>query len=232
MFVTFDFSEISKSSVSVARHGKLINNMLFFIARFLCVKDVVVFVLGTVLPLVLSVLGLVVHLVVAHRLNCSKDLLTCLKQDLPAVLNSAKGVAKVKFKTVDDKQGSVVSQKFTPYEKDYILNPVSNELEEKPIPRNVQDYIQSYIDCALERALEKFLPKDVEESDAVIDYTAKLQELASLGEAMEIAEQYRDEFNLPDTYSMSDIYSFVDKQAKKIKKHIDEANKPKEDKSA
>lgn len=34
------------------------------------------------LPLLLTVAALIVHFVVAHRLKCEKDILTCIRQDL------------------------------------------------------------------------------------------------------------------------------------------------------
>lgn len=122
---------------------------------------------------------------------------------------------KKKYKTVDTVKAK--EQSFSEEVKDYILDPVTNELEEKPIPKNVQDYIQSFIECALERALQRFLPENVIEDNSVSDYTQKVDDLSSIGAAMEIAEDYRDKYNLPDNYSISDIYAFVDKQAKDIK---------------
>lgn len=125
---------------------------------------------------------------------------------------------KKKYKTVDTVKAK--EQSFSEEIKDYILDPATNELEEKPIPKNIQDYIQSFIECALERALQRFLPENVIEDNSISDYTQKVDDLSSIGEAMEIAENYRERYNLPDNYSLSDIYSFVDKQAKDIKEKL------------
>lgn len=136
------------------------------------------------------------------------------------------------FKEVEELKKTVESrtyrQSFTPDEKDYILNPATNELEEKPIPKNVQDYINSHIETCLERVLERFLPQQhSEEDNTIADYTQRVDDLASIGEAMELAEEYRDKFGLPDNYTMSQIYEAVDKSAKSLKDKLSEANKPK-----
>lgn len=110
-------------------------------------------------------------------------------------------------------------QSFTPYEPQYVLNPVTNNLEAVPGPgRNVQEKIQSYVACALESALERFLPKDVQDDDTVVaDYTQRMDDLGLIGEAMEVAEDYRERYNLPDNYSARQIYEFVQKQANDLK---------------
>lgn len=142
-------------------------------------------------------------------------------------IDSFKEVEELKYKTVNSPRGDY-KQEFTPEQTDYVLNPATNLLEEKPIPRNVQSYIESYMDTCLERVLEKFLPKNVIEDDKnVADYTQRCDDLAAIGEAMEIAEDYREKFGLPDTYSMADIYEAVDKSAQSLKAKLGEVTKPK-----
>lgn len=129
----------------------------------------------------------------------------------------------------DLSSGKVVSQTFSDTKPDYVLNPVTNELERKPIDKNIQEYIQSFLESSLERALEKFLPQNVTESEnTYADYTKSVEDLSLIGESMDIAEEYREKFNLPDNYSMADIYSFVDKQAQGLKSKLAEFNKSKE----
>lgn len=135
----------------------------------------------------------------------------------------------MKHQTVEKRKR--VSQEFSEYAKDYVLNPATNQLEELETLKNIQAKIDSYVDCALERALEKFLPKIVEESDDVVDsYSDSVQDLASLGEAMETAEYYRTALNLPDSYGMAQIYEAVDKHAQLLKQKLSESQKKKEDK--
>lgn len=137
------------------------------------------------------------------------------------------------FKEVEELKKTVESraykQSFTPEVKDYILNPATNELEEKPIPKNVQDFINSHIESCLERVLERFLPPVVQDDNVIADYTQRVDDLASIGEAMEIAEEYREKFALPDDYTISQIYDFIGKSADKLKVKLSEANRPKQE---
>lgn len=129
-----------------------------------------------------------------------------------------------KFKTIETRL--TPSQSFSEEVKDYVLNEHTNELEESPVPKNIQDYINSHLDTALERALERFsVPNAIEADDYINDYTICVSDLSSLSEAMDVAEDYRERFNLPDSYSMSDIYSFVDKQAHELQAKLKGINK-------
>ncbi|UPW41564.1 hypothetical protein [Peromfec virus RodF8_54] len=119
------------------------------------------------------------------------------------------------------------AQSFSETVPDYVLNSSTNELERLPVDKNVQQIIQSCVDTALNSVLEKFL--NVTESDEVADltdkYHSKTVDLAALADSIEIAETYRDKYNLPDNYTISDIYAFVDEQAKGIKERIGKINK-------
>lgn len=139
-------------------------------------------------------------------------------------INNLCEVNNLKYDTVEKKRKLKHSQEFSETVDDYILNSQSNQLEKLPVPKNIQAEIQSYIDCALERALERFLPKVVSEDDAVQDYSDCVDILASLGEAMELAEEYREKFNLSPSASLSEIYSRVDKEAQEIKSRIAKLN--------
>ena len=128
------------------------------------------------------------------------------------------------------KDTSGYSQTFSEEVPDYVLNPVTNELEESPIPKNVQKYIESYIDTALDRVIERFLPENVVEAegdDNVVDYTQMFEDLAYAGEVFDIAEDYRDKFNLPDTMSVQDVFNYVEKMsadlAERLKNQINKS---------
>lgn len=121
------------------------------------------------------------------------------------------------------KDTSGYSQTFSEEVPDYVLNPVTNELEESPIPKNVQKYIESYIDTALDRVLERFLPENVvqaEGEDNVVDYTQMYEDLAYAGEVFDIAEDYRDKFNLPATMSVQDVFNYVEKMSEEMAERL------------
>lgn len=119
-------------------------------------------------------------------------------------------------------------QTFSEVVPDYVLNPVTNELEESPIPKNVQKYIESYIDTALDRVIERFLPENVVEAegeDNVADYTQMYEDLAYAGEVFDIAEDYREKFNLPDTMSVQDVFKYVEKTSEDLANRLKNQNK-------
>lgn len=121
------------------------------------------------------------------------------------------------------KDTSGYSQTFSEEVPDFVLNPVTNELEESPIPKNVQKYIDSYIDTALDRVIERFLPENVVEAegeDNVADYTQMYEDLAYAGEVFDIAEDYRDKFNLPDTMSVQDVFNYVEKMSEDLAERL------------
>lgn len=162
-------------------------------------------------------------------LSCLAFLITFVRTgSLKKAIKNFSEVNMVKYRTMATREKTAPSpQEFSEFEDDYVLNPDTNELEKLPIQKNIQAKIDSYLECALEKALERFLPQNVSEVDDVReDYSKSVEDLGSLGAAMEAAEEYRERFNLPDNYSLSDIYDFVDKHAKELKVKLSEFNKP------
>lgn len=153
--------------------------------------------------------------------------------NLKSSISNFKEVSELKYDTVEKKlkNKDSYSQEFSEFVPDYILNPSTNELERLAVDKNIQKQIQSFIDVALNNALERLLPQVPEvKSDTVNNYSEKVQDLASFADVIDLAESYRDKYNLPDSYTISDIYSFVDKEAKLLKEKISSFNKPKDDK--
>lgn len=141
-------------------------------------------------------------------------------RSLSKTLKYLKECEEMRYKTVDTPTEH--KQEFSETVPDYVLNPSTNELERLPVDKNVQEMIQSYIECALERALQRYVNiHDAEDQVMpVIEYERAVSDLADLSQAIETAEQYREEFDLPDSYSISQIYQFVDQRAKELKQQI------------
>lgn len=153
------------------------------------------------------------------------------KKSVTKSVNSFKEVFDLKTKYLNADTRVRPSQSFSEEVTDYVLNENTNELVVSPLPKNVQDYIDSHIDTALERALERFMePKNVLEEDVVNDFTSSVNDLTYLAEAMEKAEYYREKLGLPDSYSVGQIYSAVDKHAQDLKIKIKEVQNDKEKK--
>lgn len=153
-----------------------------------------------------------------------------------------KEVEELKYRTIESPRGDF-KQDFKETVVDYILNTATNELEELPIPKNVQEKIQSFLSTSLESALERFLPKagSYDEyckslssiPDEVIqeEYSDTVDDLADLGCAMELAEFYREKLNLPLSASMADIYYEVNKRAQEIKSNMNKFSEKPVDKN-
>lgn len=164
---------------------------------------------------VLAVVSFIVTLFVKHSVKKSIS-------NFKEVLNMSE---KPTYRTVFTRVAP--SQSFSETVPDYRLNPDTNELEELPLPRNIQAKIDSFVESALDRALKRFQP---EVSATVDDVAERLDnstlDLSSMAEAMEIAEQYREQLNLPDNYSMSDIYGAVNKYSSELKNKLSSLRQP------
>lgn len=146
------------------------------------------------------------------------------KRDVTKSIKSFEEVLNLPKKYLTAETRKIVQQEFSEEVPDYVLSARTNELQVSSISKNIQDYINSHIDTALERALQRFTVPNVIDEDVVEDYTKKTDDLSSMAEAMEIAEYYRDAFNLPVTASISDIYAAVDKKASELKLKIKEVD--------
>lgn len=162
--------------------------------------------LDSILPLVLSLLCFLVTLFRTGSIK--KSINSLMEVNNLITYKTAATAGKLPVK----------QQKFSETVPDYILDPATNELERSPVDKDVQAYIASYIDVALDRALERFMPKEViDDNDHYSDYTQKSQDLAELGSAMELAENYREQYNLPDSWGFEKIMSFVGDKAAELK---------------
>ena len=119
-----------------------------------------------------------------------------------------------------DLKRPVHSQSFTEERDDYVLNTVTNMLEKSPVPVNVQKKIQSYIGTCLENVMNALLhPEEFEDGDnvtlqdSVASRNDMLEDLSYAGEMFDIAEEYRERFNLSPDMSVQDIFKFVQTQA-------------------
>lgn len=145
-----------------------------------------------------------------------------------AIKNLKEYEEMIKYK-VAEKPQEVKEQEFSKTITDYILDPVTNELNESPIPKDVDAEIQSHKDVALEVALERFLPDDVQTSDKIADYADMSADLSVLADAIDLAEDYREQYNLPDDMTTKQIFAFVQKQSDDLKQSIlSQTNKQKE----
>lgn len=136
-----------------------------------------------------------------------------------AIKNLKEYEEMIKYKVAEKPQEPKV-QEFSKTITDYILDPVTNELEVSPIPKDVDAEIQSFKDVSLESALEKFLPDDVKTSDQIADYANMSADLSVLADAIDLAEDYREQYNLSDDMTTEQIFKFVQQQSDDLKQSI------------
>lgn len=127
----------------------------------------------------------------------------------------------MKFKTANDSR-EPVAQQFSETIPDYTLNTRTNELERLPVDKDIQAYIDSYIDCALDKILERFLPITPPTDQQFVELEQMQTDLAQAGELFDLAEEYREKFNLDDNMSVSQIFEYVQQESDKLAKDLDE----------
>lgn len=124
-----------------------------------------------------------------------------------------------KFKTiqsVDDSKG----QTFATEKPVYRLNKATGELEMTDEVVDLQAVIESFLENALNNVLDRLMPK-VEQAEDLVELDVMRDDLDIAQEVSNRAEEYRDKFKLPDSYSINDIFNFVAKQADILKAKID-----------
>lgn len=115
-----------------------------------------------------------------------------------------------------DKDGNSTEkgQEFSKFEKVYHFNDQTGMCEETDELINVDELVNSARDCALSAMLERFMPvyddDDIGMSEEAHD---RLDEVYHIGE---LAENYRERYNLPADYSFEQIFGFVKDESNKL----------------
>ena len=122
----------------------------------------------------------------------------------------------------------VYQQTFDYFVTDYEWDGVRECLVEKPVKRDLFEEIQSNKDCALDVILDKFGGYPPVQDGRVpvqgivdLDATERGNDLLKMASLMDIAEMYRDKYNLPLSMSVSEIYAAIEKSAAEVKEFLD-----------
>lgn len=127
-------------------------------------------------------------------------------------------------------QHGVRTKQHFDYEKtQYFYNKVTGLLEELPEKVNIQVQINSMKGQSFEDTMERlhaFDKQTVAEGD-IYDYPERVNDLSAAGEALDIIEEYRDMYNLPDNMDILDVYNYMqthvkDGQKMQSKKEVDD----------
>lgn len=103
------------------------------------------------------------------------------------------------------KQGQV----FNPLVTQFRLNERTNQLEELPDKLDIRELVRSELHTALEPTLARLMPDDDEEDEIVRIIDSSADDLDTLNEAFEVAEEWRDRLGLGDEVSHSDIFKHI-----------------------
>lgn len=166
--------------------------------------------------LVIFVIWCVIRLILAIiEFKSSRDVKT-LKSNLKEICDDMG-----KFRLPDYQEDikfdkSTQRQKFSKYSPEYVYNEDTEELKATGGKIDNQAIIDSYIDTCFEKVLEKFLPDLIDkaqpDSDGVYgDSTQVKQDLADFASMLDVAEDYREKYNLSDELNAIQIFDAVKK---------------------
>lgn len=111
---------------------------------------------------------------------------------------------------------SVHRQKFSKYSPEYVYNEDTEELKATGGKIDDQAIIDSHLDTCFEKVLEKFLPELIEKAQPDIDgvygdSTQIKQDLADFASMLEVAEEYREKYNLSADLDAIQVFNAVQK---------------------
>lgn len=109
--------------------------------------------------------------------------------------------------------------------KQYRYNEQTKEIEPTGEVIDLTEQIQSAYTTSIDMALERMLPSiEMDSSNVALHkLRSKQAELDELTQLINVAEDYRDKYNLSSDLSIQDIYKFVESESEKMKQYIDKA---------
>lgn len=114
------------------------------------------------------------------------------------------------------------AQYFTSFKKDYRLDERNNELVETGTETNIQAQIQSALESTFDKLIQKYLPTQQEEDPAIKTLARMQDRLELMSEALDTAEQYREQYQLSDDLSATEIFKLVSDKSEQLKALIKE----------
>ena len=112
----------------------------------------------------------------------------------------------------------------------YRLNKVTGELVKTDEVIDINEVVQSCKDQTLDYILDKFLPEQLNQLPISEQVISSLDDdLDTLRDLGNIADEYRERFNLSDSMSISDIYNYVNNERKKAVDALNAQKQKKED---
>ena len=111
----------------------------------------------------------------------------------------------------------------------YRLNKITGELVKTDEVIDINEVVQSCKDQTLDYILDKFLPEQLNQMPISEQVISSLDDdLDTLRDLGNIADEYRERFNLSDSMSISDIYNYVNNERKKAVDALNDQKQKKE----
>ena len=108
----------------------------------------------------------------------------------------------------------------TRFVKQYRLNKSTGELEEVEQPLDVQALVDSCKDYCLQACLERFMPS-ADSSELEEEYSRSLDDRDLMRQAVDLANEYSEKFDLSPDLSVAQIFAEVQKRSDSLKSSLD-----------
>ena len=142
-------------------------------------------------------------------------------------------MAKYRLPTYREEDGTRATQAFDNKKKTYIYVKSSNSLEESPELVDLQEVMNSYLNDSLDAIIKKYSeqlayvpPVADNTEDYVGQYNDVRNALDYMTEAIEQAEDLREQFGLSDDMSIDQIYKYAQLKSEELKTKITQAQQP------
>lgn len=161
-----------------------------------------------------NLIQIILYVIVAVILACKSGDNKILKEVLSILKYRVTGSAEA---TKDSMQS------FSRIKPVYRLNKATNELEKTEETVDITEIANSCKDFCMQAVLERFFPTEGSQENVLqeqVDLMA--DDLDIMKSSFDLAETYRQKFNLPLEMSVNDIFTYVGNQAKVLKSKLKE----------
>lgn len=134
----------------------------------------------------------------------------------------------IKYRTTNQTPADFIPQKFSNLKPVYRLNKATNELELTDEVIDIQELVNSCKEVALNAILDRFLPQ-IATSDEIVTVNRMQDDLDTMCEAINLAESYRQKYNLSDKLTYTEIFDTIYNKSVELKEKVDKSQKILED---
>lgn len=189
------------------------------------------------LSYVLAFLGAIVSAVFAVINFFRTGSIKKLFSDLDTIAKESEEMARYRLPSYREEDGTRATQTFDNKKKTYIYVKSSNSLEESPELVDLQEVMNSYLSDSLDAIIKKYseqLAYVPPVADNTVDYVGQYNDVRNaldyMTEAIEQAEDLRDQFGLSDDMSIDQIYKYALLKSEELKDKITQVQQPVESK--